>query len=295
MEPYPAYHEQPLSLSIAEIEDPRLVLSFFFTCYGLPDIRACLKELLQDALRADNADASNHVALQQDLEKLVEASWLIYRQTEAATETKNTVSEIARQTDSAFSATKELDSNYQEIYAFFESFTLPFARHYVLSACKAAECTGIWNKAAPNDLLYFFESLEALLPAVYSMAKKDNTAKMVVLPKCVHTPDITQYHLYCGQSTRHKPWDYFPRSLSAKEYRNPFKALQKFTSRASEKDWKQTLHYLLSYALGSDSISESGVNLELVRRSGLLLKMLEACHLIYVRTGIRNTHSETKY
>ena len=78
MEQYPPYHDQPLRLTIPEIENPSSVLTFFFICYDLPDIRACMKELLHDALRADNSDASSHVALHQDLEKLVEASWLIH-------------------------------------------------------------------------------------------------------------------------------------------------------------------------------------------------------------------------
>lgn len=292
MEQYPAYHEQPLSLSIAEINDPRSVLSYFFTSYDLPDMRACLKEFLHDALRSDNSNASSHVSLHQDLEKLVEASWLIYQQKEVIIETKNTVSEIPQKPDLVFSGTKELDSKYQKIHEFFESFTLPFARDYLLSAFKAAESTQIWNKAVPNDLLYYFESIEALLPAIYSIVKEGNKIKQVVLPKSVNTPDLTQGHLYCGQYDQHKPWDYFPRSLSTKEFHDPYKALQKFTSWAPKKDWKLTLHYLLSYALGANSLSELGVNLEMVRISELLLKMLEACHLIYVRTSVRNTHSD---
>jgi len=81
--------------------------------------------------------------------------------------------------------------------------------------------------------------------------------------------------------------DYFPRSLSAKEYQNPYKALQKFTSGVSKKEWKETLHSLLSYAIGANSLSELGVNLELVSISEHLQKMLEACHLVYVRTAVQ--------
>lgn len=285
---YPAWHEQPLRLTIPEMEDPFSVLTFFFDCYTLPDIRTCLEELLNDSLRAEGVEASDHVSTHGDIEKLVEAVWIIHQQARNGTKQKNQeLTPDQNEQGVADIENEELIVCYQSIHDFFDSFTLPFARSYLLSALKAAESTHIWNKRAPTDLLYFFESLEALLPAVFSIAKSGDKVKKVSLPKSTDTPNLTKCHLYCGTYDQHESWDYFPRSLSAKEYCDPYKALQKFTAWASKKEWKEILQYILSYALGANSLSELGVNLELVRISELLQKMLDACHLIDVRISIQ--------
>jgi len=255
---FPEWHLNPLRLSIAEIEAPYDVLDHFFECYTLPQIRACLQELVYDSLRAEDTDAPSHITTHEDIEKLVEAAWVIFKQNGNGTEQKKQDLEP----DQNKRGVQEMENGklvgcYKAINEFFESFSLPFARDYLLSALKAAESKRIWNKAAPNDLLYFFESLEALLLAIYSIVKEDNKIKKVILPKSPNSSDLTQYHLYCGRYDQLKPWDYFPRSLSAKEYQNPYKALQKFTSGASKKEWKETLHYLLSYALGANNLSFS--------------------------------------
>ncbi len=283
---FPEWHFNALRLSIKEIEAPYNVLEHFFECYTLPQIRTCLQELVYDSLRAENSDASSHVTTHKDIEKLVEAAWVIFKQ--------NGNGSVQEKQDLELNPNKrrvqemgngELAGCNKAINDFFESFSLPFARDYLLSALKAAESKRIWNKAAPNDLLYFFESLEALLLDIYSIVKESNEIKKIILPKSPNSSDLTQHHFYCGHYDQYTPWDYFPRTLSEKEYRDPYKALQKFTTKASKKEWKETLRYLLSYALGPNSLSEIGVNLELVSISELLQKMLEACHLIYVRTA----------
>lgn len=286
---YPEWHDNPLRLSIAEIESPYRVLDHFFQCYTLPQIRACLQELVYDSLRAEDTDAPCHVTTHEDIEKLVEAAWVILKQNNKGKEQEENLELKGEEPEEE--QNEVLVGCYRAINNFFESFSLPFARDYLLSALKAAESNQIWDKGAPTDLLYFFECMETLLPAIYSIVKDGNKTKRVILLKSPNSFDLTQYHLYCGRYDRHTPWDYFPRNLSAKEYRDPYKALLKFTAKASKKEWKETLHYLLSYALGANSLSELGVNLELISISEHLQKMLDACHLFYVRTAIQTKKS----
>lgn len=289
---YPTWHNQPLNLTVSEIEDPKSVLEFFFTCYGLPDIRTSLKELLYDSLRAEGADVASHVSTHRDLEKLVEAVWVIHEQNNNSTAIqKQGLSFDKIEPKGVGTENVKLVRSHRCIHEFFESFTLPFARDYLSSALKASESSQVWNKAAPNDLLYFFESLEGLLTAVYKIVKEGKVIQKVILPKSPNSLDLTQCHLYCGRYDQLKPWDYFPRTLSVKEYRNPYKVLEKFTYSVTKNEWKEILRYLLSYALGANSLSELSVNLELVRISEDLQKMLEACHLIYVRTTIQTPKS----
>lgn len=81
---YPEWHQQPLCLSLQEIEQPQQVLIQFFDTYNLPAIRACLKQWLEDALRAQNVAAADHFFTCQHIEKLVEAAWLIHQEAQTA-------------------------------------------------------------------------------------------------------------------------------------------------------------------------------------------------------------------
>jgi len=76
---YPSYHNQPFRLTTEEMEDPMLVLNDFFAAYRLPELRAALNLLLQDGLRATESEASAHMSTSDDMEKLVEAAWLLHQ------------------------------------------------------------------------------------------------------------------------------------------------------------------------------------------------------------------------
>src|SRR6266540_2290305 len=76
---WPAWHNQPLHLTVQEIEHPALVLDQFFQCYHLPDIRSCLNNWLQDALAKPTIESKEHVSTHNEMQKLVEAAWLIYQ------------------------------------------------------------------------------------------------------------------------------------------------------------------------------------------------------------------------
>ena len=172
---------------------------------------------------------------------------------------------------------------HESIHDFFDSFPLSHARIYLLSACKAAESNHVWNKKPPVDLLFFFESLERLLSAVFAVVKSGKLSSNAVIRKPADTPDLNLHDLYCASTDGSSAWDCFPRSLSGKEYANPYQVLQKFSERSTKKEWYRILRDILLYALGSTSLSESGINLEMVAISELLLKLLDACHLIDVR------------
>lgn len=292
---YPLWHEQPLNLTISEIENPRSVLSLFFRRYNLPNIRACLKEFLHDALRADGVDAPGHVIAHQDIERLIEAAWLIYQQ-KAADNNDTKMGSVQEKNQSTLEIRdkNQMHSFYQTIHCFFDSITLPSARNYLRSSIKAAEATGIWDKKAPTELLSFFENLDTLINAVYGIVKEDHKIDLAILDTEIDMPDLNKTHLFCGTYDQLGAWDYFPRYLSKKEYNDPYKALGKFTSWASKKEWKEHVRYLLSFALSENSLSEFGVHLQLVRISELLYKMLEATHVIDVRINIQKTNSSAE-
>lgn len=182
---------------------------------------------------------------------------------------------------------EEMNCYHESIHDFFDSLPLSQARIYLLSACKASESNQIWNKKSPVDLLFFFESLERLLSAVFALVKSEKFSSKAVIRKPAVCPDLFKHELYCASTDGSSAWDCFPRSLSSKEYANPYRVLQKVTDWAPKKEWNGILRDILHYALGSSSLSELGVNLKMVAISELLLKLLDACHLIDVRVNFQ--------
>ena len=75
---YPDWHNNPLRLSSSEMENPYLVLKEFFEYYHLTDIRACLKEWLNEVLRPGEILELDYNHICDHVEKLIEAAWLLH-------------------------------------------------------------------------------------------------------------------------------------------------------------------------------------------------------------------------
>jgi hypothetical protein len=74
---WPEWHQKPLHLTIPEINNPSVVIDQFFDCYHLPDIRSCLASWLQDALAKDTVECKKHISTHDQVQKLIEACWII--------------------------------------------------------------------------------------------------------------------------------------------------------------------------------------------------------------------------
>lgn len=88
---WPSWHQQPFRLTCNEIDNPHHILKEFFTWYTLSDIRLCLKEWLTDALLAEDVVGLEYVTLHDNIEKLIEAAWIILgNESEEAMASKDT-------------------------------------------------------------------------------------------------------------------------------------------------------------------------------------------------------------
>lgn len=80
-DPMPRWqYTQTLHLTEEAVNNPRLLLKDFFACYSLPDIRYCLHEWLEKSIRQDEVFDANLLALHDNMLKLVEASWLLWKE-----------------------------------------------------------------------------------------------------------------------------------------------------------------------------------------------------------------------
>lgn len=76
---YPEWCYKPFKLTVAEMENPIEVVAEFFDAYSLQDVRIYLKDWLLDALQAEEASAKNHFWLFENIERLIEAAFVLYQ------------------------------------------------------------------------------------------------------------------------------------------------------------------------------------------------------------------------
>lgn len=67
-------------LSSEELHRPQLVLSDFFDFASLSEAKACLVEWLLASFEAQDGHEQNYIHLFRQLERLLEASWLLHLQ-----------------------------------------------------------------------------------------------------------------------------------------------------------------------------------------------------------------------
>jgi hypothetical protein len=177
----------------------------------------------------------------------------------------------------------KIQAGYAEISDFFSAYSLAQARKYlqkILKAANANRTSGI----NPSSILYFFEKLQQLYTAsilIHQSGLQRDTAIITALED--PTPDLANYPQYCGWNVPNAPWYFIPRSLSEKEYFNPYKVFKKLDAYASEETWKYIFLELREYTFLKGSFSDAGDCYNILEIYILLNKLLEACHLIEVR------------
>lgn len=176
--------------------------------------------------------------------------------------------------------------HYQIIHEFFDYSEMPPARRMLNKMIRTADAEKIWQGRLPADLLFFAEKLGELIEAAFSLTGcyDFQPAAIIEVNKKTDPWSLSNQSLYCGLHRQLSPWDYMPRSLSKKEFLNPYLALEKFTAFKTREQWQQTIHTFLMHALSPRTIDEFQDGTGILRCSKLLNKLIEASHLIHLRT-----------
>ncbi len=184
---------------------------------------------------------------------------------------------------------------YLAIHHFFDCFVFDSVSHKIDTIIHAAIGNKIWNRQMPGDLVYYMIKLESLIEAVFVIHDHLSVREEVITgAKENEPPDVSKTEMYFKGSFSSSEWNNFPRNLSARQYHDPYKALEKFCSYMPQAEWKETLESLSIYALCNDSVLEvlpPGNILTLRRR---LLQLMEASHLINVRIHNKEKTGEKK-
>jgi hypothetical protein len=171
---------------------------------------------------------------------------------------------------------EEINDPYQVIAEIFSAADIASHRKRIREVLKAACSDHIWRKDNPGDLLYDFKLIESVINAAYLIKKEKKKS-----PLDIATYDLLNKNLYSDGSDN--DWNCFPRSLSKKEYINPYRVFKSFFKYQKLEKWKEELQEILNYALVNMSLSEAGIEMDILSIYIHLTKLIEAAHLIDVR------------
>lgn len=169
-----------------------------------------------------------------------------------------------------------------KIFHFFSVYRLPAAVIYIERILESATMPKVWKYDVPANLLYFMQNMDMLFTAAYALPGSDifdDTASQGIeskLPVGVHDSIATGGP---GDS-----WDYFPRSLTARQYARPGKAIRQCCEWMQEPEWKQLLKDITECALSFTTMYELLPDCNILRVRRYLLRLVEACYLISIQS-----------
>jgi hypothetical protein len=175
---------------------------------------------------------------------------------------------------------------YQVIESFFSCASLNSHRKYVFSMLKAAYSEDYWRKSEPGALLFFQGQMEELMKATFHFSEKKNRVIRNNKAKLKNniSGKLMDPATYVGWPEQNAIWEFFPRSLSKKEFINPYLVFEKFFAFKDLNEWLALFKELINYALSKYG-NDSGVDIDYLQVNNLLLKLIEASHLIQVRVN----------
>lgn len=164
---------------------------------------------------------------------------------------------------------------HQVITHFFAFAHVKSYRKMIKGVLLTAYRDKVYNKDEPGHIVVKFKAIESLIFSAHALEKehKGNSAK-------VKGVDLLNKKVYCGQDGALTEWDYFPRSLSAKEFKNPYLVFSRFFKYQDLHKWRADLQEVLENALTK---SPNDMEVQPLPVYIHLTKLIESAHLINLR------------
>lgn len=188
---------------------------------------------------------------------------------------------------------------YQFLETFFHDYHLPETKKMLGRILSATHMTGNKKTGYTKGLLYFYERLVMLMEVCWIINEMDNREKGAnIHVETVDQTNLMNFSLYIRKTHEFLAWENFPRDVTAKEYLKPYKALRKFFKYQPLAKWKENLSTLIHNALSPYPSPISSHDFNFYLEPLMIKKLLDACHLIYVREidpshKIKNTSHAT--
>ncbi len=185
---------------------------------------------------------------------------------------------------------------YRVIHDFFDALGFTTAKAFLERILHTASARYSWKKDNPYDVVYFMQTLTKLAKAAYVIHTPYAIRKEAIIapPERNAPPDISITENYVIGHVHGDAWSSLPRSLTAKQYYDPYKAIHKFCKYTISDEWDRIFSELAECALSRQAPEEllHPYNLLTVRKR--LLQLIEACHLVRVRTHPSRRESKTQ-
>jgi hypothetical protein len=136
------------------------------------------------------------------------------------------------------------------------------------------------------------ELLQELIAAAMEIHYSHSIREDAILKKDHQTGMLLQEH-FVSNNSQCNAWNCFPRSLTIQQYYNPYKAIKKFANYMAVQEWKIFIKDCTEYALLKGTIADVQPAYDILLIRLRLLQLIEACHLLNIRTNakIENTAS----
>ncbi|MEP7232921.1 MAG: hypothetical protein ABI691_21860 [Ginsengibacter sp.] len=173
------------------------------------------------------------------------------------------------------------------INRFFDVYRLPAAIGYMERLLEAATLPKVWRHDVPANALCFMENMEQLLAAAYTLHNSHNVNDEAITATGVTgVTDITAGAAPNGH--QNNAWEYFPRSLTLRQFGNPLMAINQCCSYMPGAEWKQLLRDITECALGNTTLYELLPDCNILRVRRYLLRLVEGCYIIGLCSQAKN-------
>lgn len=133
----------------------------------------------------------------------------------------------------------------------------------------------MYDKEEPAAVLAKFKAVVSVMLAADKINRDKKSS-----PLTITLPEFADKRLYARPYATCPEWEYLPKILTTKEYRDPYIVFRKFFKYQPVEQWRENIALVLDYALAGYNES---CDLNLLQLYFYLTKLMEAAHLIDVR------------
>jgi len=148
-------------------------------------------------------------------------------------------------------------------------------RKAIRHALLFATTSKIYNKEEPAALLAKFKAVVSVILASHKINQHKKCSPLQLTLK-----EFADKRLYARPYATCCEWEYLPKMLTAKEYRNPYIVFRKFFKYQPVEQWRENVELVIDYALAG---YKEACDLNLLQIYFHLTKLMEAAHIIDVR------------
>jgi len=162
---------------------------------------------------------------------------------------------------------------YQVLAHFFAEAPMHEFRRLVKKLVSHAGGAGVYKGASPGDVLLYGRLIRSLIRAAHALKDKHS-------PVIINGEDLFSEKYYRSHYAGARAWNEFPRHLSEKEYRDPYRVFKRLFRYQALQHWLRCWERVVQGVLCADDALAPTAPVEVYTH---LAKLVEAAHLVDVR------------